>query len=118
MKTKVVVVEDDALLLMMAVGIVEEAGLEALEARNADEALMLFENVPGIRILFTDIDMPGSMDGLKLANAVRNRWPPVEIIIVSGMKQPGKDELPERGVFFPKPYDTRQLCDALVRMAA
>ncbi|MBX4926320.1 response regulator [Rhizobium binae] len=118
MKTKVVVVEDEALLLMMAVGVVEDAGLEALEARSADEALVLFESVPGIRILLTDIDMPGSMDGLKLAKAVRDRWPPVEIIIVSGMKQPHKDELPERGVFFAKPYDSRQLCETLVRMAA
>ena len=118
MKTKVVVVEDEALLLMMAVAIVEEAGFEALEARNADEALMLFERVPGIRILFTDIDMPGSMDGLMLARAVRDRWPPVEIIIVSGMKQPDAGALPERGVFFSKPYNIRQLTNALVSMAA
>ncbi|OWV72769.1 two-component system response regulator [Rhizobium sp. R339] len=118
MKTKVVVVEDEPLLLMMAVEIVEEAGFEALEARDADEALHLLETVPGIRILLTDIDMPGSMDGLKLARAVRDRWPPVEIIVVSGMKQPDVDELPERGIFFPKPYDGRKLCDALVRMAA
>ncbi|MFS8146402.1 two-component system response regulator [Rhizobium sp. R635] len=118
MKIKVVVVEDEPLLLMMAVEVVEEAGFEALAARDADEALLLLETVADIRILLTDIDMPGSMDGLKLARAVRDRWPPVEIIIVSGMTEPDASELPERGVFFSKPYDTRRLSDTLVRMAA
>lgn len=110
---KVLVVEDEPLLLMTAIDIVESAGFEAIAARNADEAIRILESIPDIRILFTDIHMPGSMDGLKLAAAVRNRWPPIEIIIVSGMKKPEASEMPERSVFFSKPYDPRDVSGAL-----
>lgn len=110
---KVLVVEDEPLLLMTAIDIVEGAGFEAIAARDADEAIRLLESIPDIRILFTDIHMPGSMDGLKLAAAVRRRWPPIEIIIVSGMKRPDAAEMPERSVFFSKPYDPRVVSGAL-----
>ena len=110
---KVLVVEDEPLLLMTAIDIVESAGFEAIAARNADEAVRLLESIPDIRILFTDIHMPGSMDGLKLAAAARKRWPPIEIIIVSGMKRPDATEMPERSVFFSKPYDPRDVSGAL-----
>ena len=110
---KVLVVEDEPLLLMTAIDIVEGAGFEAIAARDADEAIRLLESIPDIRILFTDIHMPGSMDGLKLAAAVRRRWPPIEIIIVSGMKRPDAAEMPERSVFFSKPYDPRAVSGAL-----
>src|ERR1700688_3632609 len=72
------------LLRMLAVEAVEEAGYVALEAGDADEAIALLESRPHIALLFTDIDMPGSMDGLKLAHAVRDRWPPVKILVASG----------------------------------
>lgn len=110
---KVLVVEDEPFLLMTAIDIVEGAGFEAIAARDADEAIRLLESIPDIRILFTDIHMPGSMDGLKLAAAVRRRWPPIEIIIVSGMKRPDAAEMPERSVFFSKPYDPRVVSGAL-----
>lgn len=84
----------------MAIDLVEDAGFEALEAANALEAVVLLETTPGIRVLFTDIDMPGSMDGLRLAAAVRDRWPPIEIIIVSGMRKPSENDMPGRSVFF------------------
>jgi CheY-like chemotaxis protein len=71
----VLIVEDDPLLLMLAIEVVEEAGFIAVEAKNADEAVALLEAHSDIDLLFTDIDMPGSMDGLKLAHAVRDRWP-------------------------------------------
>ncbi|NTD86744.1 response regulator [Agrobacterium tumefaciens] len=70
-----------------------------------------------IRIVFTDIDMPGSMDGKKLAVAVRDRWPPIEIIIVSGHKRPVDRDLPARAIFFPKPYDVDAVTAELNRMA-
>jgi CheY-like chemotaxis protein len=73
----VLVVEDDPLLRMLAVEVVEEAGFIAIEARDADEAVILLESRTDIALLFTDINMPGSMDGLKLAHAVRDRWPPI-----------------------------------------
>jgi CheY-like chemotaxis protein len=116
MKHKILVVEDDPLLRMLAVDLVEDAGFEAVEAGNADEAVQLLTTIPDIRILFTDIDMPGSMDGLKLAAVVRDGWPPVEIIIVSGMTLPSPSSLPARGIFFSKPYDTRAVTRALVAM--
>lgn len=100
----VLVVEDDPLLLMDALDLVEEAGLLAYGARNATEAIVMMEQHDDIRVLFTDVQMPGSMDGLALAKAVRDRWPPVTIIVTSGMVKVTKDDLPENGLFFAKPY--------------
>ena len=77
----VLIVEDDALLRLHAVDLIEEAGFIALEAENADEAVAILEQRSDIVLLFTDINMPGSMDGLKLAHAVRDRWPPIKIIV-------------------------------------
>jgi len=114
----VLVVEDDPMQRMMAVDLVEEAGFIAIEAVNADEAFRILETRTDIRIVFTDIDMPGTMDGLMLAAIIRDRWPPIEIIITSG--QAGENELglPERGVFFPKPYDPEHVSSALVKFSA
>ncbi|MBD9390366.1 response regulator [Agrobacterium sp. AGB01] len=117
-KNVVLVVEDEPLLLMAAVDLVEEAGFEAVEARNADEAIEILNARKDIRIVFTDIDMPGSMDGMKLAAMVRDRWPPVEIIIVSGHRKVSDDDLPERSVFFSKPYDVDRVTAQLQAMAA
>lgn len=70
-----------------------------------------------IRTVFSDIDMPGSMDGMKLAAAVRDRWPPIEIIIVSGHRRPVDRDLPARATFFPKPYNVDAVTAELNRMA-
>lgn len=110
----VLVVEDEPLQRMMAVDLVEEAGFEAIEAADADEAVRILEARADIRIVFTDIDMPGSMDGMMLAAAIRDRWPPIEIIITSGHIREQEVEMPIRGVFFPKPYDIRRLSQQLV----
>ncbi|MFS2154626.1 response regulator [Rhizobium sp. Rhizsp42] len=118
MRDIVLVVDDEPLVRMLAVEVAQEAGFEVLEASNADEAVILLETVPGIRILMTDVDMPGSMDGLKLAAAVRDRWPPVEIIVVSGMQRPRIHELPERAIFFDKPYDIAKMVMQLQKMGA
>lgn len=77
-------VEDEALTRMYAVNLVEEAGYTAIEASNADEAISILESQKDIRVVFTDVDMPGSMDGLQLAHAIRDRWPPIELILTSG----------------------------------
>lgn len=118
MLKKVLVVEDEPLLLMLAAELVEDAGFEAVEATNADDALRLLESEPEIKILMTDIDMPGSMDGLKLAATVRDRWPPIQIVVVSGKQRPQVRDLPEQGVFLAKPYDIHRLAETLVRLAA
>src|SRR5580700_1748667 len=108
----VLVVEDEPLMLM-------DAGFEAIGAKNADEAIRILENRDDIRVVFTDVNMPGSMDGIKLAHAVRNRWPPIEIIVTSGLSLVDAPQLlPERGIFFPKPYTPAQIATALHRLAA
>jgi two-component system, response regulator PdtaR len=112
----VLIVEDEPLLRMLAVEVVEEAGFVALEAGNADEAVMLLESRTDITLLFTDINMPGSMDGLKLAHAVRNRWPPIKILIVSGKQQPQSADLPSNSCFVGKPYQTSALVGELRSM--
>jgi CheY-like chemotaxis protein len=95
----VLVVEDEFLVRMQAVDMIEEAGFDAIEANNADEAIRLLETRKDIRIVFTDIEMPGSMDGLRLARAIRDRWPPIELILTSGKHQFSSNEIPARGHF-------------------
>lgn len=105
----VLIVEDDPLLRMLAVEVVEEAGFVTLEAGNADEAVALLESHLDISLLFTDIDMPGSRDGLKLAHAVHDRWPLIKILIVSGKVRVQSIELPSNSCFVGKPYRTAAL---------
>ena len=113
----VLVVEDDPMLLMEAMELVEDAGLSAYGARNADAAIGLLERHPDIRVLFSDVEMPGSMDGLKLARAVRNRWPPVIIIMTSGRAKLTAGDMPENGMFFAKPYPPAEIVKTLNRIA-
>ena len=102
----VLIVEDDQFQRMLAVQIVEDAGFVALEACDADEAVALLEFRPDIALLFTEINMRGSLDGLKLAHAVRNRWPPLKILVVSSQVRPQQSELPSNCCFVRKPYAT------------
>ena len=112
----VLVVEDEALLRILAVEVVEEAGFLAIEARDADEAVVLLESRTDITLLFTDINMPGSMDGLKLAHAVRDRWPPIKILLVSGQARLQPSDLPSNSCFVGKPYQASALVDELRSM--
>lgn len=116
-KVGVLVVEDDALILLSAVDTVEAEGYKVYQASNADDAILLLENCSDIRIIFTDIEMPGSMDGMKLATYVRDRWPPVSIIITSGRVPASDVRLPAGGIFLPKPYAAQALTDRLRALA-
>ena len=100
----VLVVEDEAIIRMDIAGQLSDAGYDVFEAGTADEAVSLLEANPSIRILFTDIDMPGGMDGLELSAAVRDRWPPVKIVVTSGHRVVEVTDLPDGSVFFSKPY--------------
>ena len=100
----VLVVEDDALIRMDTIDALADAGFSVHEAKTADEAIELLERHKEIRFLFTDVEMPGSMDGLKLAHYVRGRWPPVKIIVTSGRMSLGDDDMPTGSFFFDKPY--------------
>jgi CheY-like chemotaxis protein len=99
----IVVVDDDVFERMGASGMFLDAGYRVLEAGNADEALQFFEANADIRVLFTDVSMPGSMSGSDLANQVAERWPNVGIIIASGRPRPHK--LPLSMLFHDKPYE-------------
>jgi CheY-like chemotaxis protein len=114
----VLAVEDEPLILMLAIDMIRDAGFEALWASNADEAIRILESRNDIRIVFTDVNMPGSMDGIKLAHAVRGRWPPIKIIVTSGFSGGELKSLPEGSQFIPKPYDAGQISDALNKLAA
>jgi two-component sensor histidine kinase/CheY-like chemotaxis protein len=112
----VLVVEDEMVLRMRAVDIVEDAGFNSLEAVNADEALSILESRSDISLLFTDIQMPGSLDGLKLAHAVHKRWPAIKIILVSGQVNLSDAEKPADSRFFGKPLETGQMIAELQEM--
>lgn len=111
------VVEDEPLVRLNAVEMVVDAGFDAVEAANADEAIHILESRDDIRIVFTDIHMPGSIDGLKLAHAVRDRWPPIRLIVTSGRMTVRESALPTGGRFFSKPYRSSEIAQALQEFA-
>ncbi len=113
---KVLVVEDEMVLRMRAADIVEDAGFTPVEAVNADEAIAILESRSDIAVLFTDIQMPGSMDGLKLAHAVHARWPDIKIVLVSGQVKPTDAERPADSRFFGKPLGVEQMIAELQSM--
>ena len=113
----VLVVEDEALIRMNAAEVIEDAGYRVIEAAHADEAIRILETHDDITIIFTDIDMPvGSMDGLLLAAAVRDRWPPIRIIATSGRVEVRHGDLPVGSLFLSKPYTHSVLTNVLADM--
>lgn len=100
----VLVVEDEPLVRMFAAEVLEDEGFEVLEAATARAALALLEKRPEVQALFTDIDMPGGMNGLELAQVVHERYPHIALVVTSGVFRVGASRLPDDGVFLPKPY--------------
>jgi CheY-like chemotaxis protein len=113
MSAVVLVVEDEPLVRLDAIDMLRDAGFQVVEAANADEAIVILEKRPDIRVVVTDIQMPGSMDGLKLAATIRDRWPPIALIVTSGRVAVKPQDLPERGRFLPKPYTAPRLVGAV-----
>lgn len=113
----ILIVEDETMIRMGAAALVEDLGCEFFEASSADEAIALLEQHPQITIVFTDIQMAGSMDGLGLAAYARRRWPPLKFIIVSGNRAATALEMPEGARFFPKPYHTATIGEAIRTLA-
>jgi len=109
----VLVVEDDFLIRIGAVEMIEAAEFDVVEAANADEAMEILKARLDITVVFTDVQMPGSMDGLKLAAAIRGRWPPIRIVATSGNIDVRRSDLPEGGRFLPKPYSSAQIVETL-----
>jgi CheY-like chemotaxis protein len=114
----VLIVEDEFLLRMGAVDIIAAAGYEVIEAADADEAIEILESRSDIAVIFTDVQLPGSMDGLKLARAVRGRWPPIKIVATSGQVHVREIDLPEGGRFLAKPYSPVQVTGVLWELTA
>ena len=114
----VLIVEDEFLIRMDAVDMIRSAGFDVVEAENADQAVLILEERFDIAVVFTDVQMPGSMDGLKLAAAVRDRWPPIRIIATSGLAKVTSDDLPAGSRFLPKPYSATEIVGALRELGA
>lgn len=112
----VLVVEDEPLVRMDISDQLQDFGFKVLEAANADEAVTMLIANPDIQIKFTDVDMPGGMDGLKLAAAVRDRWPPIKIIVTSGRRKVVMEDIPSDSRFFHKPYQARAVAIAMREM--
>ncbi|WP_439815440.1 response regulator [Zavarzinia sp. CC-PAN008] len=112
----ILVVEDEVLIRLDTAASLEEAGFAVVEAQNADEALALLEARGDIAGVFTDVRMPGSMDGLALAYAVRERWPGIAVIVTSGHVRLQNDELPPNVPFITKPYRVLQVTMTLNRL--
>jgi two-component system, response regulator PdtaR len=117
-KELILVVEDETLIRMNSVDMIRDLGFEVIEAVNADEAVSLLETVPGIKVVFTDIQMPGSMDGLLLSAVVRDRWPPVALLITSGKVRPPVGDMPMGARFISKPYSPFELRQELQTLTA
>jgi CheY-like chemotaxis protein len=113
----ILVVEDELLIRMNAVEMIEEA-FEVVEAGNADEAIVILEGRLDVAVVFTDIQMPGSMDGLKLAAVVRLRWPPIKIVATSGQVKIGVGDLPQGSRFLQKPYSPAEIMKTLRELIA
>ncbi|SEN88647.1 CheY chemotaxis protein or a CheY-like REC (receiver) domain [Loktanella fryxellensis] len=117
-KAVVLVVEDTAVIRMGAVDLVQSAGYEALEARDADEAIRILEERDDIDLVFTDVQMPGTMDGIKLSHYIRDRWPPVKLLVASGMAILEESSLPIGSLFSSKPYSDHEIIAMMARLLA
>lgn len=113
----VLIVEDEALIRMMIAEELDDAGIAVFEASDASEALALFDQHPQIDVLFTDINIPGAMNGFALARSVRAKRPDMKIYLASGRERPDDKELPVGATFIGKPYNVRQIAE-LIRQPA
>ncbi len=117
-KAVVLVVEDHPLIRLNALDLVSSAGFEGIGVADADEAISILEARPDIHIVFTDVEMPGTMDGLKLAHYIKGRWPKVHLIVASGRAIVQENQMPAGSKFFSKPYVENSIIDEMKRMLA
>lgn len=114
----ILIVEDEAFVRYDLVDFFEDRGFRVFDAEGADDAIAKLEANPAIRIVFTDVQMPGSMDGLRLAHYVRDRYPPTALIVTSGVVKASAIDLPDRAAFVSKPFDPRHILREIERLAA
>jgi len=113
-KPFILVVEDHPIIRTGAVALVIDAGFDVLEAGDADEAISVLERRSDIGLVFTDVEMPGTMDGIKLTHYIRDRWPSVKLIAASGKAIVDESHLPTGARFFPKPYNDDTIVEAIL----
>ena len=118
LRPTVLIVEDDPLIRWSGAETLADAGFDVLEAASADEALEVLEARDDIHVLFTDIDMPGRLDGLELARIAHQRWPWMRIIVASGRREPQHRRMPQNGVFISKPYAPEEIVRDIDAMLA
>ncbi|MEM7688604.1 MAG: response regulator [Pseudomonadota bacterium] len=114
----VLVVEDEILIRMDVVDQLAEIGFAVLEAGSGQEALAIIESEERVDVVFTDVDMPGSVNGIDLARTVDERWPTIAIIVTSGQAIIRADELPAGSLFYPKPYQSAKVHQAIQELLA
>ncbi len=115
---KILVVDDEVLIRMALVDFLDRHDLEVLEAGDADEAIALLDSHSDIEVMVTDVEMPGSMDGVRLAHHVRFRWPPIKILVISGNAALEWRDLPDKTRFLRKPFADGELWNALTQLTA
>ncbi|CAO4150232.1 response regulator [Methylorubrum thiocyanatum] len=116
-KPVAVVVDDDFLIRMDVASTLEDAGFDTLEASDADKAItLLADTCESVALLFTDVQMPGSRDGFALAREVARRWPDIGIVVASGTRRPGPDEMPEGATFIAKPFGAETVHEHLCKV--
>ncbi|CAM3182381.1 Response regulatory domain-containing protein [Sphingomonas antarctica] len=116
-RRSVLIVEDEPIVRMSACDMMEDAGYDAIEAADADEAIALLESRDDIALVFTDVEMPGSINGAALAAQVHDRWPPIRVIVTSGNATDLDLHLPPHAEFIAKPYRGSQISAMMARMA-
>jgi CheY-like chemotaxis protein len=116
-RVAILVVEDEALIRLNAVDFLTDEGYVVLQAPNADEAIRILESREDVALVFTDVNVPGSMDGLRLVELIHRRWPPVSLIVTSGKNALRDSDLPDSGRFIPKPYTNERILQVVQQLA-
>lgn len=114
----ILIVDDEPIIRMNLVDFFEDEGFQVYEAESADNAIVVLEAHPDIQIVLTDVQMPGSMNGVKLAHYIRDRWPPTLLIVASGAMAIPQADLPAQSMFIPKPFDPSFVLGEIDRLAA
>jgi two-component system, response regulator PdtaR len=114
----VLLVEDEFLVRTVQVDILREADFWVLEAQDADEAFEMLKQRPEVKVVLTDVDMPGSLDGFEFARLVAQGWPEVGVLVISGKTAPSPGDIPPTALFAPKPLRPAALVEKIQALIA
>lgn len=114
----ILIVESEAIVRFELIDLFEDEGYRVFPAADADEAIAILDRHGEVRVVLTDIDMPGAMDGLKLAHYIRKRFPPTLLLVASGRVSVPPGEMPENSAYFKKPFDPAAVLRRIEEMTA